>query len=151
MTGGLFAGPMPHAGPEQFMADLDSKFNALVLIALCVAGYFWVRQSRVPVEPPQDAWFQSAVVERPGPVLVKFGAPWCGPCRMLDPELDKLADSGRVTVVRIQVDQHPDLARHYGVSSIPRLFLLNHGTVLADRVGYADYRQLQSWIAQRTD
>ena len=77
--------------------------------------------------------------------------PWCGPCRMLDPELDKLADSGRVTVVRIQVDQHPDLARHYGVSSIPRLFLLNHGTVLADRVGYADYRQLQSWIAQRTD
>jgi thioredoxin 1 len=132
------------------MADfLYSKFNALVLIGLCAAGYFYVRHSFEPVKPPQDPWFQTTVVEQPGPVLVKFGAPWCGPCRMLDPELDKLASSGEVKVVRIEVGQHPDLARHYGVSSIPRLLLLDHGTVLADRVGYADCGQLQSWIADR--
>jgi thioredoxin len=133
------------------MADLFSKlFNALVLIGLCAAGYWHIGKSFEPVKPPQDPWFQSAVVEQPGPVLVKFGAPWCGPCRMLDPELDKLARSGDVKVVRIEVGQHPDLARHYRVSSIPRLLLLDHGTVLADRVGYVDYDQLQSWIAQRT-
>ena len=60
---------------------------------------------------------------------------------MLDPEVDKLERSGRVTVVKIEVDKHPDLARHYGVSSIPRLLLLEHGTVLGDRVGYADSKQ----------
>jgi len=133
------------------MSDLDSKFNVLVLIGLCAAGYYYVTQAREPMKPPDDRWFQAAVVDQPAPVLVKFGAPWCGPCRMLDPELDKLAMSGRVNVVRIEVGQHPDLAQHYGVRAIPRLLLFDHGNVLADRVGYADYKQLQSWVAQHAN
>jgi len=80
--------------------------------------------------------------------VVKFGAEWCGPCRKLDPELTRLASSlsGRGSVVRIDVDQHRDLARHYGVSSIPRLIVFYHGQVLADRVGYADHNQLCAWV-----
>ena len=116
------------------MGDLDSKFNALVLVALCVAGYFILQPWARSVQP------QRHLVSRDGHRPLGAGAgqirrPWCGPCRMLDPELDKLANSGRVDVVRVEVDKHPDLARHYGVSSIPRLLLFDHGTVRADRVG----------------
>jgi thioredoxin len=128
------------------MNDLTSKLNAVVLIGLFVAGYFFIAHTLEPVKPPTDAWFQAAVVEQSEPVLVKFGAPWCGPCQMLDPELDKLAESGKANVVRIEIAEHPDLARHYGVTSIPRLLLFDRGNLLADRVGYADCEQLQSWI-----
>ncbi len=128
------------------VGDMDSKLNAVVLIALCAAGYYFLRQPSAPIQPPNDPWFREQVVDQPGLVLVKFGAPWCGPCRMVDAELDKL-DARGVRVVRINVDQHPELARHYGVSSIPRIFLCSHGVTVADRVGYADQRQLKSWIA----
>ncbi len=133
------------------MANLDSKFNVVVLVGLCLAGYFYITQRSEPVKPPDDRWFQATVVDRSGPVLVKFGAPWCGPCRRLDGELDKVARSGRVNVVRIEVDQHRDLAHHYGVSAIPRLLLFNGGNVIADRVGYVDSQQLQTWIAQHAN
>ena len=133
------------------MGDLGSKLYVLVLIGLCGAGYFFISKASVSVKPPADRWFQSAVVERTEPVLVKFGAAWCGPCRMLDPELDKLANSGLVRVVRIEIDKHPELAHHYGVRSIPRLLLFDRGNVLADRVGYADHKQLQTWIASHTN
>lgn len=128
------------------MDDLVSKFNVLVLIAFCVAGVLFIASTQEPVAPPSDRWFQTAVVEQSGPVLVKFGAPWCGPCRMLDPELDKLAESGRISVVRIEVGEHPELAHRYGVTAIPRLLLFDRGNLLADRVGYADYQQLRGWI-----
>ncbi|HEX4130499.1 MAG TPA: thioredoxin domain-containing protein [Pirellulales bacterium] len=96
---------------------------------------------------PDDSWFRSTVLERKQPVVVKFGAPWCGPCRMIDPELDRLASSGQVAVVKIDVQRNRDLARHYRVSSIPSVFLFNKGTVVAHRVGYADYDQLRKWVA----
>jgi len=128
------------------VGDMDSKLNAVVLLGLCAAGYYFLRQPSAPIQPPSDAWFQEQVVDQPGLVLVKFGAPWCGPCRMVDAELDKL-DARGVRVVRINVDQHPELARHYRVSSIPRIFLCSHGVTVADRVGYADQQQLKSWIA----
>jgi thioredoxin len=132
------------------MVDFLCKFvNVMVVLALGAIVYSCLTKSAEPVKPPQDdPWFQTEVVDQPGPVLVKFGAPWCGPCRMLDPELDKLSASGGVTVVRVEVDEHRELAQHYGVSSIPRLLLFDHGKVVADRVGYADSTQLQAWIGE---
>ena len=59
--------------------DLRFQIQCVVLVVLCVVGYLWLKQSAKPVEPLDDAWFQSAVVDRPGPVLVKFGAPGAGP------------------------------------------------------------------------
>jgi thioredoxin-like negative regulator of GroEL len=128
------------------MGDLDSKLNAAVLIALCAVGYYFFLRPAEPIQPPSDAWFQQKVVDQPGQVLVKFGAPWCGPCQALDGQLDKLEEAG-VHVVRIDVGQHPELAQHYGVSSIPRMFLCEHGVTVADRVGYADVQQIRSWMA----
>src|SRR5689334_3691268 len=69
--------------PEQAMANLDVKLNVLVMVAICCAGYYILTAPKAPIAPPDDAWFQSAVVNQAEPVLVKFGAEWCGPCRML--------------------------------------------------------------------
>jgi thioredoxin 1 len=67
---------------------------------------------------------------------------------MMEGELDKLSAQmgGRVSVVRVDVDQHPNLAQHYGVSSIPRLMLFKHGQVVDDRVGYMDSENLAQWV-----
>lgn len=128
------------------MSDLASKLNGLVLILVAVAAAVLFSQ-RVHIGPPDDTWFQAEVINRPEPVLVKFGANWCGPCRMLEGELDKFASDthGRIAVVRVDVDKHPNLAQHYRVSSIPRLLLFQQGQIVADRVGFADARQLESW------
>lgn len=129
------------------MSDWNSRINAAVFVGIVIVGGLFLWQAK-HAPPPDDRWFQTAVVDRPGLVVVKFGAEWCGPCRRLDPELSRLASSlsGRASVVRIDVDQHRDLARHYGVSSIPRLMVFQHGQVLADRVGYANHKQLCAWV-----
>ena len=129
------------------MRQLNTILNVVVLVAIAYVGYSILSRPQ-QTAPPDDRWFQTAVVDRPGLVVVKFGAEWCGPCRRLDPELTQLASSlgGRASVVRIDVTQHRDLARHYGVSSIPRLMVFYHGEVLADRVGYADHNQLCAWV-----
>ncbi len=126
----------------------DKMLNFIVAIGLCGAAYFIFGGPREPVKPPNDAWFQSTVASNPGLVLVKFGAEWCGPCRMMEGELDKLSAQmgGRVSVVRVDVDQHPNLAQHYGVSSIPRLMLFKHGQVVDDRVGFMDTQNLAQWV-----
>lgn len=130
------------------MSTLNSVLNAIVITGVCVAVYFFITQADQPIEPPNDAWFQSAVVNRSEPMLVKFGANWCGPCRAMEPELHKFSatHSGSVGVVQVDVDQHPELARHYHVSSIPRLFLFQNGKVIADRVGFMNSQQLNEWV-----
>lgn len=127
----------------------NSLLNAVFLVGLCVGAYFYFTLPKDYGPPPNDAWFQSAVVSQSEPVLVKFGADWCGPCRMMEPVLDQFAAhiDGRVGVVRVDVDQHSNLAQHYGVSAIPHLFLFRHGRVVADRVGSADEEQLRTWVA----
>jgi thioredoxin len=130
------------------MSDIATKLNVLVIVIVGVAGAYFLTTKHDPGPPQDDRWFQSTVVDRMEPVVVKFGADWCGPCQMLDPELDQLERSmgGLVSVVRVDVDKHRDLAQHYGVSSIPRILLLRNGHVVGDRVGYADHQQLQKWV-----
>lgn len=87
---------------------------------------------------PQDileADFQVKVLESPVPVLVDFWAPWCGPCRMVAPVLEQLAvEYGeRLRIVKVNVDESPQLAQRWGVSSIPTLVAFSGGQQ-ADRV-----------------
>jgi len=81
-----------------------------------------------------------------GVVVVDFFANWCGPCRMLGPVLEELSNSGEVKVVKIDVDQEEDLARRFGVMSIPALYLFKDGKQVDSRVGFMPLDELTEWI-----
>lgn len=86
-------------------------------------------------------------------VLVKFGATWCGPCRSVDEELESLAGNlpEDVEVLKIDVDENPDLAQEFQITGIPRMMLVRSGEVLADETGYMSKEQLESWIGEHRE
>ena len=83
-----------------------------------------------------------------GVVLADFFSTTCGPCKMLAPELEKLAEAydGKVKVAKINVDHEPALAASFHVSSIPALFILKDGNVVAETLGYRPYPALAQWL-----
>ena len=86
-----------------------------------------------------------------GVVLVDFFATWCGPCKMQAPVLEELKeDRGDVKVVKIDVDQETEIAREYGVMSIPTLILFKDGKEVAKNVGFMPKELLVQWINEQT-
>lgn len=81
--------------------------------------------------------FKSEVVHSELPVLVDFWASWCGPCRMVSPIVDEIAESaaGKFKVGKINVDEQPELAAQFGVMSIPTLIVFKNGEVYKSSVG----------------
>ena len=80
-------------------------------------------------------------------ILVDFFATWCGPCKMLAPVLEEVApDYPDVEFVKVDVDDEPDLARRYGVSVIPTLFVIKNGEVTANTKGYLNADELRAFV-----
>ena len=77
-------------------------------------------------------------------ILVDFFATWCGPCKMLGPVLEKV--ESKLKVVKIDTDEFEDLAREYGVMSIPTLVLLEHGKEVKRNIGFIDKKSLKNWL-----
>ena len=86
-----------------------------------------------------DATFSQEVLKADGPVLVDFWAPWCGPCRMVAPVLEKVADqyAGRVRIVKMNVDENQQTSMTYGIRSIPTVALFHKGAVVDGVMGAA--------------
>jgi thioredoxin 1 len=94
--------------------------------------------------------FETVVLKAERPVLVDFYAPWCGPCRMLTPVLERMAAewSDRVDFVKVNVDEAPELAMRYGITGVPTLMLFSRGRAV-DRVeGLVPPRALEQRLAQ---
>lgn len=91
--------------------------------------------------------FESDVLNAGKPVVVDFWAEWCGPCKMIAPSLEEISEENTaIDVVKVNIDENPDLAAQFGVRSIPTLMLFKNGEQASVQVGAAPKSKLVSWI-----
>jgi len=101
--------------------------------------------------PVTDADFENTVLKSSIPVLVDFWAPWCGPCRAVGPIIDELADefSGKVLVLKMNVDENPTTPTKYGIRAIPTLIIFKGGEVLEQITGAVTKNIIKDKLTQK--
>ena len=91
--------------------------------------------------------FQNEVLNSEMPVLLDFWAPWCGPCRMVGPIVDEIADErGDIKVGKVNVDEQPELAAQFGVMSIPTLVVMKNGKIVNQVTGARPKTQILAML-----
>ena len=100
-----------------------------------------------------DAAFEKTVLQSELPVVVDFWAPWCGPCRMVAPILEKLAKEleGKVIIAKVNTDEDPQWAQKYGVQGIPTMLFISKGKVAHRQVGALPEAMLRDAVNQFLD
>lgn len=88
--------------------------------------------------------FENEVLNFSGKVLVDFWATWCGPCKMIAPVIEEIAEefSGKIKVGKINVDQEPELSIKYGIVSIPTILIFENGKIINKAIGYHNKEEL---------
>lgn len=102
----------------------------------------------MPVHHATEEEFQIALTKSPLPLLVDFWAPWCGPCKAISPLLDSIAAEGEnsVYVLKVNVDELPEIARKYQVTGIPTLLVFQGGELVKRHVGALSLPKLRELI-----
>ena len=100
-----------------------------------------------------DATFTDDVLQHDGPVLVDFWAEWCGPCKQITPALEEIAQemNGKITIAKVNIDDHPMTPGKYGVRGIPTLMIFKDGQVAATKIGAMAKGKINEWIAETLD
>jgi thioredoxin 1 len=100
-----------------------------------------------------DAAFEKTVIQSKVPVVVDFWAPWCVPCRMVAPLLDKIAseNDGKLLVAKVNTDENPEWAMKYGVQGIPTMLFIADGKVVQQQVGALPESMLRQVLGQFLD
>jgi thioredoxin len=100
-----------------------------------------------------DAAFEKTVLNSNIPVIVDFWAPWCGPCKMIAPTLEKIAkeNAGKVIVAKVNTDENPEWAMKYGVQGIPTMLFVSNGKIVHRQVGALPEPMLRTIVTQFLD
>lgn len=97
-----------------------------------------------------DAAFEKTIIQNPLPVIVDFWAPWCNPCKMIAPILEKVAkeNAGKLIIAKVNTDENPEWASKYGVQGIPTLLFIFGGKIIHRQVGLLPERLLREAVIQ---
>jgi len=128
----------PHCGRQNRVRPAAS---GVPHCAVCGAALPWLTESG-------EADYPAVVEQNALPVLIDFWAPWCGPCRVVSPIVEQIAQqsAGRLKLVKINTDTAPNLSQRFGIKGIPTLVLLDHGKEIARVVGALGAPALRNWV-----
>ena len=124
---------------------LDPQIKGFTLLFINNVEVFIMSENTKAIT---DASFEADVVNSSLPVLVDFWAEWCGPCKMIAPVLDEVAEEykSKLTIAKMNVDENPETPQKFGIRGIPTLILFKNGNVESTKVGALTKSQLTAFL-----